>query len=163
MLNIIERNMKDIKPYERNPRKNKRAVQAVKRSIEEFGFRTPIILDRDGVIVAGHSRYQAAKELGFKTLPTLIADDLTETQIKAYRIADNRTVDFADWDADLLTSEVEGIDMDLDWLELSELGVGTDFQPADEDDQGKLDKKEPKFVTCPHCGETFEYDAKAHS
>ena len=157
MLNIIERPIKELKPYSKNPRKNARAIQAVKRSIEEFGFRVPIIIDKDNTIVAGHSRYAAAKELGMTTLPTLVADDLTDEQIKAYRIADNRVADFADWDADLLATEMSDISMDLGWLDLSDLGVGVDFQPTGEDEQGKLDHKEPKFVTSPKCGEVFEY------
>jgi site-specific DNA-methyltransferase (adenine-specific) len=156
-LNVIERPMKDIKPYERNPRKNKRAIAAVKRSIQEFGFRVPIIIDGSGVIVAGHSRYQAAKELGFTSLPTLVADDLTDEQVKAFRIADNRTVDFADWDAELLNAELHDISLDLDWLELADLGVGAEFMPGSEDEQGNLSEKTPVMVTCPHCGQEFEY------
>ncbi|GHU70097.1 hypothetical protein FACS1894184_15090 [Clostridia bacterium] len=156
-LNLVERNMKEIKPYERNPRKNKRAIEAVKRSISEFGFRVPIIVDNDNVIVAGHTRYQAAKELGYTELPTLMANDLTSEQIKAYRIADNRTQDFADWDGDLLSAEVADLDMDLEWLELADLGVGVDFQPGSEDEQGNLSEKPPIMVTCPHCSLEFEY------
>ncbi|GHU71467.1 hypothetical protein FACS1894184_18340 [Clostridia bacterium] len=103
------------------------------------------------------SGYQAAKELGFTSLPTLVADDLTEEQIKAFRIADNRTADFADWDAELLNAELHDISLDLDWLELADLGVGAEFMPGSEDDQGNLSEKIPVMVTCPHCGQEFEY------
>jgi len=114
-LNITERPLADIKPYGKNPRNNKHAVEAVKKSIETFGFRVPIIIDGNGVIVAGHTRYLAAKELGYKALPTLIADDLTDEQIKAYRLVDNKTNEFATWDFDLLQNELAGIfDIDMD-------------------------------------------------
>jgi site-specific DNA-methyltransferase (adenine-specific) len=162
-LQVVERKLKDIKPYERNPRKNKRAVAAVKRSIEEFGFRVPIIVDGNNVIIAGHTRYQAAKELGFDTLPALDGSDLTPEQVKAYRIADNRTGDFADWDAELLNAEVADISIDLDWLELSDLGVGADFAPGSEEEQGNLSEKTPVMVVCPHCGQEFEYVVKSGS
>lgn len=156
-LKITELPINKIKPYEKNPRKNNRAVIAVKRSIEEFGMRWPIIIDKDNVIVAGHTRFQAAKELGFTSIPTMTIDNLSESQIKAFRIADNRTSDFADWDVELLSAELEELDFDMDWLELSDLGLSSDFLPTTEDEQGKLDERKPVFVTCPHCGEKFEY------
>ena len=105
-MNIIEKNLKDIKPYEKNPRKNDNAVEYVANSIKEFGFKVPIVIDKDGVIVAGHTRYKASKKLGLEKVPCIIADDLTPEQIKAYRLADNKVAEGATWDDELLKGEL---------------------------------------------------------
>ena len=115
-MNIIEKNLKDIKPYEKNPRKNDNAVEYVANSIKEFGFKVPIVIDKDGVIVAGHTRYKASKKLGLEKVPCIIADDLTDEQIKAYRLADNKVGESAKWDEGLLgteLSEILNINMEL--------------------------------------------------
>ena len=115
-MNIIEKNLKDIKPYEKNPRKNDNAVEYVTNSIKEFGFKVPIVIDKDGVIVAGHTRYKASKKLGIEKVPCIIADDLTDEQIKAYRLADNKVGESAKWDEGLLgaeLSEILNIDMEM--------------------------------------------------
>lgn len=115
-MNIIEKDIKDIKPYEKNPRKNDQAVAYVANSIKEFGFKVPIVIDSDGVIVAGHTRYKASKKLGLEKVPCIIADDLTPEQIKAYRLADNKVAEKAEWDFDLLfdeLSEISNIDMGM--------------------------------------------------
>ena len=108
-MNIIEKNLKDIKPYERNPRKNDNAVEYVANSIKEFGFQQPIVIDKNGVIVAGHTRYKASKKLGLEKVPCIIADDLTDEQIKAYRLADNKVSEKSEWDFDLLNNELSEI------------------------------------------------------
>lgn len=106
--------IKKVKPYERNPRRNDNAVDAVAASIREFGFRQPIVVDRDGVIIVGHTRLKAAKKLGMKEVPVLVADDLTEEQVKAYRLADNKTGELAGWDFAGLEEELEAIaDIDM--------------------------------------------------
>lgn len=105
----------DVKPYERNPRHNDGAVDAVKASIEEFGFRGCILVDASMTIIAGHTRLKAAKALGMKEVPVEIADDLTEDQVKALRLVDNKTSELSDWDDNLLMSELDsivGIDME---------------------------------------------------
>ena len=113
-MDVIEKKLKDIKPYEKNPRKNDSAVDAVANSIKEFGFRVPVVIDKDNVIVCGHTRYKAAKKLGLDKVPCVIADDLTEEQIKAYRLADNKVSELAEWDIDLLGEELDGIcDIDM--------------------------------------------------
>ena len=112
-MQIIERDLKTIKPYENNPRKNDAAVEFVANSIREFGWKQPIVIDKDGVIVAGHTRYKAAQLLGMKTAPCVIADDLTEDQIKAYRLADNKTNEAAEWDFSALEEELDAIDIDM--------------------------------------------------
>lgn len=99
-----------LSPYENNPRKNETAVDAVAASIHEFGFLQPIVVDADGVIIAGHTRKKAAERLGLKTVPVLIADDLTEEQARAYRLADNKTAELSEWDFDLLVDEMGAIE-----------------------------------------------------
>lgn len=102
MPELTQMKLSDIKPYERNPRKNDDSVQAVANSIKAFGFRSPIIVDADNVIIAGHTRYKAAKKLRLKTVPVIVADDMTPEQVEAYRIADNSAGSRSDWDHDLL-------------------------------------------------------------
>ena len=98
-----------IKPYERNPRKNESAIEKVANSIKEFGFKQPIVVDANGVIVAGHTRWKAAKKLGMTEVPVVYANDLTPEQVKAYRLADNKTAEFAEWDAEMLGQELEDL------------------------------------------------------
>lgn len=109
ILEIIYKNIKDLKPYSKNARKNDKAVKYVAKSIENFGFKVPVIIDKDNVIVAGHTRYKASKKLGYNEIPCIIADDLTEEQIKAFRLADNKVSEKADWDFDLLSDEINDI------------------------------------------------------
>lgn len=101
-------------PYERNPRRNDQAVDAVAASIREFGFKVPIVIDRDNVVVAGHTRLKAALKLGLETVPVIVADDLTPEQIKAFRLADNKTAELAEWDLDMLDLELGDIEMDME-------------------------------------------------
>ena len=105
-MEIIYKKVSDLKPYEKNPRKNDEAVKYVAKSIEEFGFKVPIIIDNDNTIVAGHTRWKAAKKLKIDEVPCIIADDLNETQIKAFRLADNKVSEKAEWDFDLLSNEL---------------------------------------------------------
>ena len=123
-LKIVYRKVEDIKPYEKNPRMNDEAVKFVKNSIQEFGFRNPLIIDDGGVIVAGHTRFKAALELGLKEVPTLSAGDLTPEQIKAFRIADNKTAERASWDNNLLKEELSDL---LDDFNMTDFGFG-DFE-----------------------------------
>ena len=112
-MQIIYKNIKDIKKYKNNPRKNELAVEKVAESIKEFGFRNPILIDKGNEIVCGHTRYDAAKKLGIKEVPCIIADDLTPEQIKAFRLVDNKTNEFAEWDDELLDLEIQDIEIDL--------------------------------------------------
>lgn len=108
-MTIEEISIESIIPYENNPRNNKAAIPYVKKSIQEFGFKVPIIVDSNNVIVAGHTRYLAALELQMTTIPCVRADDLTDEQIKAFRIADNKVSEYAEWDFDKLLQELDGI------------------------------------------------------
>ena len=110
--------LSEIRPYERNPRRNDSAVDAVAASIKEFGWQQPIVVDKDGVIIAGHTRYKAAKKLKCKEVPVVYADNLTEEQAKAYRLADNKTSELAEWDADLLSEEL----LDLQDFDMGQFG-----------------------------------------
>jgi DNA modification methylase len=108
-----------VKPYEQNPRVNDQAVEAVVRSIKEYGFRQPIVVDAEGVIVVGHTRWKAAKALNLEKVPVHVAKDLSPEKAKAYRIADNKVAELADWDKELLPvelSELRGMDVDLEFL-----------------------------------------------
>lgn len=113
-MNIVLKKTADVIPYEKNPRKNDAAVKYVMESIKEFGFKVPIVIDSNNVIVAGHTRLKAAKKLKLDEVPCIIADDLTEEQIKAFRLADNKVSEQAEWDYDLLADELEDlIDFDM--------------------------------------------------
>lgn len=113
MINIINKKCVELIPYENNPRVNGKAVEAVAKSIKEFGMKNPIIIDKNNVIIAGHTRLQALQKLGIELAPCIVADDLTEDQVKAFRIADNSTAQIAEWDLEKLMTEIEGIDLDL--------------------------------------------------
>lgn len=112
-INVVMRGMDEIRPYEKNPRKNDSAVASVAASIKEFGFQQPIVVDADGIIIVGHTRYKAAKKLGMTAVPVVVADMLTPDQVKAYRLADNKTGELADWDESLLWDELAAIEMDM--------------------------------------------------
>lgn len=105
-----------IHPYENNPRNNEAAIEPVAQSIKNFGFRVPILIDRKGVIIAGHTRYEAAKRLGMDKVPCILVDDLTDAQIRAYRIADNKVSEASSWNDDVLRAEMDALkalDVDL--------------------------------------------------
>ena len=112
-MEIKYKKLEDLKPYLNNPRFNDDAVEQVANSIKEFGFKVPMVIDKDNVIVAGHTRYKASMELGLKEVPCIIADDLTEEQIKAFRLADNRVSEKADWNLELLSEELQDLDIDM--------------------------------------------------
>lgn len=120
-------NIKDLKPYKNNPRINEAAVEAVANSIEEFGFRNPILIDADGIIIAGHTRLAAAKALGLQTVPVIVAEGLTEEQIKAFRLVDNKTAELSKWDFELLESELSELSLDMEKFGFEELEEKTIF------------------------------------
>lgn len=143
-VNIQAVKLSDLKEYENNPRKNKKAVDAVAASIRDFGFKNPIIIDKDGVIIAGHTRKAAAEKLGLETVPCIIADDLTPEQAAAFRLADNKTAELSEWDDEKLAAEVkalEGVSVDLaefgfdlsDFEERKEVEEVEDVEAEEED------------------------------
>ena len=177
-FNIELRSIDSIRPYEKNPRQNDDAVDAVAASLKEFGFRQPIVVDGDGVIVCGHTRYKAAVKLGLAKVPVHVAKDLTPEQVRAYRIADNKTSDLSDWDYDILPIELS---------ELQDAGFDLGLLAFDEDELAKLLKVEPTegltddaavpeppaepitqpgdlwllgaYWECDSCGKRYDYDA----
>ena len=133
-MKIIEKNIKDITPYENNPRNNEDAVEKVAESIKEFGFQQPIVVDKDNVVIVGHTRLKAAERLGLDKVPVVVADELTEEQAKAYRIADNKTNEIATWKFDVLNKEL----LDIGQIDMSKFGFDmsalADDLVAEEDD-----------------------------
>ena len=136
-MEIINKSINELKPYEKNPRINDDAVKYVAKSIKEFGFKVPIIIDKNNVIVAGHTRYKASLELGLEEVPCIIADDLTDEQIKAFRLADNKVSEKAQWDFNLLDLELAELDLDMsDFgfdLGIEDNDFGTEFELPDGD------------------------------
>lgn len=151
-MNIEQVKLSDIKPYAKNPRKNDESVDAVASSIRDFGFRAPIIADKDGVIIAGHTRYKAAKKLKLKTVPVIYADDLTPEQVQAYRIADNSAGSNSTWDTDLLREIMAEIgasyDMTAYGLDIGEVYIETPAVLEDiEETTPPAPPKEPTTTT----------------
>lgn len=139
-MTIVMKNIAEIKPYENNPRYNESAIDAVASSIKEFGWKQPLVIDKDNVIVVGHTRWLAAKKLGLSEIPCLIASDLTDEQIAAYRLVDNKTNELATWDFEKLKTELESIsDIDMSQFGFEELEASLDDVKDDEfDEQGAI-------------------------
>ncbi len=164
-LAIEYRPLDALIPYARNSRTHSDAqVAQIAASIREFGFTNPVLVDDQAGIIAGHGRVMAAQKLGLADVPTITLAGLSETQRRAYVIADNKLALNAGWDEDMLRVEIDalkGEDYDLSLLgfdaaELDKLMDEPNFEPASEDDQGKLDQLDPKWVACPHCGKEFD-------
>ena len=185
-MQIIEKQIADIKPYENNPRNNEAAIQYVANSIKDFGFKVPIVIDKNGTIITGHTRVLAAKKLGMKTIPCILADDLTPEQVKAFRLADNKVSEMADWNGAKLEKELDSLG-NLDW-DMSSFGFDMQFDESNEDFSSFFEPaapKEPQQViqkettaeaennvgtenedaeieksaksfVCPHCGKVIE-------
>jgi hypothetical protein len=150
-------------PYVNNPRRNDEAVDYVAASIKEFGFKVPVVIDKENVIVAGHTRVKAAKKLGLESVPCVIADDLTENQIKAFRLADNKVGELATWDFEKLELELQALDLDMVSFgfeedeekkeierkrkEFAERLAAGEIREEDEEYQAFLEKFEPKKTT----------------
>ena len=146
-MNITDVKIDDITPYHDNPRVNTDAINVVKKSLSEFGFQQPLVLDKDNIIIVGHTRFAAAKELGFKDVPCFIAEDLSEDKIKAYRIMDNKSAEYASWNYGLLTKEITDLlesDYDLEYtgftdVELEDMGFDMNLESFVEEPQAEED------------------------
>lgn len=149
-MTVLDMPIGELIPYENNPRNNEDAVDKVAASIREFGFRVPIIVDKNNVIVAGHTRLKAAELLGLEIVPVIRADDLSDEQIKAYRLADNKTAEFADWDFSKLEEELaELAEIDMTAFGFEEMKIEEKEAPeefAEYDDEIHTEHK------CPKCG-----------
>jgi len=163
-MDIKTMKLEELKVYDNNPRKNDEAVPYVAASIKEFGFKVPIIIDKDKVIIAGHTRYKAAKELKLKSVPVIVADDLTEDQVKAFRLIDNKTQELSSWDFSKLLDELNSLIDDIDMTQFGFAPIGEEEEGGDKAsqdlDQGEEldldDFDDEKFeCTCPACGFKF--------
>lgn len=153
-MKLITKKISEITPYENNPRRNDTAVAAVEESIRQCGYIAPIIVDEDGVILAGHTRYKALKKLGRSECEVVVKDGLTEDQKRKYRILDNKTSELAGWDFAMLEDELSELDFDSFDFGFDSVPQETDFADLFEPSEPK--EKEPKKIQCPHCGEWFE-------
>ena len=148
-MEIVNKKLDELRAYENNPRNNDSAVAAVAASIKEFGFKVPIVVDAAGVIIAGHTRARAAEMLGMQTVPCIVADDLTESQIRAFRLADNKTAELAEWDFDKLDAELELLqEMDMTAFGFTLDDEQTDTQKEREDLSEKVNAIYEVIVEC---------------
>ena len=144
-MKYVKKKLADIKPYENNPRINDEAVDDVAESIRQCTYIAPIIVDEDGVILAGHTRYKALKKLGYTECDVVVVTGLTDEQKKKYRLYDNKTQEFTSWDQKKLSQELCDVDF-----------CGYDFgQPETAVPDDEAEEAGPKTVTCPCCGEVF--------
>lgn len=161
-MNVQLLDIDGVKPYDKNPRKNDKAVDKVAKSLELYGWQQPIVVDRENVIVVGHTRWKAAKKLGMKTVPVVEAKKdgewLSDAECRAYRIADNKTSEFSEWDDELLHVELEAIRIDMPefdvgfmagtFVDRTDFDGGYDLKNSDEEKTGRK-------CTCPKCGLEF--------
>ena len=144
-MEIKMMNVEDLIPYINNPRRNENAIDKVASSIKEFGFKVPIVIDKDKVVVTGHTRLLASKKLGLEQVPCVVADDLSKAQIKAFRLADNKVSEFSTWDMELLKVELEELeelnfevsDLGFEFMTIDQLDIPTfdDFDDEEEDEE----------------------------
>ena len=164
-MNIIYKKVDELIPYARNNKIHSESqIKKIAASIQEFGFKQPVVIDDKNSIIVGHARCEGAKLAGLDEVPCIVADDLSKAQIKAYRITDNKLSDLAEWDNEMIGLELQELgelDFDIsltgfDESELNDLMNDVDFEAGTEEEQGKLDKLDPKWITCPNCGKEFD-------
>ena len=148
-MEIIYKDINDLIPYAKNPRKNSKAVKYVANSISNFGFKIPIVIDSNNVVVCGHTRLLACKHLNICSIPCIVADDLTDEQIKAFRLADNKVSEKAEWDFNLLNEEID----DILSLDMEDFG----FEMFSMDDINELDRYNAKTDDREHFTKTFTF------
>ena len=163
-------NIDKIKLYENNPRENYEAIDIIVQSIRQCGYIAPIIVDEDYIILAGHTRYQALKRLGYSKVEVLIIDGLSDEQKRKYRLLDNRTAEFSMWDFDKLETELQLVnfgDFNFNFddfiFKVDDYNKDNDFIEDDENitedknnNNNKIKPTKKKFYKCPHCGKEFE-------
>lgn len=156
-------NVDEIRPYKNNPRKNDKAVEVVKKSIKEFGFRNPILLDKRKEIIAGHTRLKAAIELKYKKVPYIKISDLTKEQVKAFRIMDNKSSENAEWDFDMLKEEflnLEESEFDLEMTGFDLREVGDILDESVEEPVENVKQLGSHLIECPKCHHKFKREKK---
>ncbi len=155
-MEIKEMNVEDLFPYWNNPRKTEKAVDAVAESIRQYGFKVPMIVDKNNIIIAGHTRLEAAKKIGLEKVPVIVAEDLTEEQAKALRLADNKVAEFSTWDFEKLEQELDDLDGDSWVVKLFRKDLEERVREAEnvEIDLSEFDDEAFKYE-CAHCGFRF--------
>lgn len=152
-MEIKYKKIQDIKPYDNNPRFNEEAIDYVANSIKEFGFKVPLVIDKNNVIITGHTRYEASKKLNLKEVPVIIADDLNEEEVNTYRLADNKVSELAVWNYDLLFEEIEEIDTEkLKLFDINDKEI--DF--SDEKETTETKPEENFCYKCPKCQQLID-------
>ena len=149
-MEIVNKKVDDLIPYENNPRFNDDAVEYVANSIKEFGFKVPIVIDKNNVIVAGHTRYKASMELGLKEVPCIVADDLTDEQVKAFRLADNKVSEKASWNFELLDEELDDI-LNIDMSQFDFINTNIDWNNIEEINNQNYTEPVHNMLECPKC------------
>ena len=161
---VVWKDPNELTPYAKNARKNDATVPYLVNSIKRFGFRVPLVIDKAGTVICGHTRLKAALNIGMEKVPCVVADDLTEAEIKAFRLADNKLAEMSGWDFDKLDEELDELKIDFD-EDMGDFGFGEtgDTNPDDffGDADGDGGSKSPKKIkcTCPECGHEFEVEA----
>ena len=151
-IEIVYRPLDQLLPDPKNPRRNDGAVSAVKESIQQFGFRVPIVIDRNGIIRAGHTRFKAAKDLGLTEVPCIIASDLSEKELKAFQLADNKTGELATWDMSMLNLELTDL---AELFDMSLFGFSRKNEKDSTTSGDSVGVHETQYITCPRCGKQF--------
>ena len=148
-MKIVEKNIDELKPYENNPRFNDDAVQYVANSIKEFGFKVPIVIDKNGTIITGHTRYKASLELGLNKVPCIIADDLNEEQIKAFRLVDNKVSEISSWNLEFLEDELANIDLNMEDFGFEDINI--EWDSVDTLSEETYEEPTHNMLECPAC------------
>ena len=148
-MNIVEKRLDELQPYENNPRNNDRAVPYVAESIRRYGFKVPIVIDKNGVIVAGHTRYLASMELGLDTVPCVIADDLNDDEIKEYRLVDNKVSEYSSWD--FVSLEEELAEIDFEGFDFGFPDLEIDWDNVDDLSEETYEEPPKDMLVCPKC------------
>ena len=158
-MQIINKRVDELRAYDRNPRRNDEAVEYVANSIREFGFKVPVVIDSRNTIVCGHTRVKAAVKLGMDEVPCIVADDLTPSQIKAFRLADNKVGELAMWDWDLLSDEMEELDeLGIDMSDFGFLSLDDEDEPQ-ATSQDLSDEVKEVYEVIIECGSELEQES----
>lgn len=171
-MEIKEVSIDLIKPYWKNPRSNEKTIKYLKESIKKYGFNVPLVLDKNYVIITGHARYKALRELGYSKVPVIISN-LSENEAKEYRLADNKIQEYTTWDEDMLREELDLIGHEVIGFSNEQIKAITSREFSNEDIKKVEDKLSNKFedivkksvetkisIICPYCGTEFEVDKK---
>ena len=159
-MEIREIRVEELKPYKNNPRINGRAIKVVADSIREFGFKNPIVVDKDYEIIVGHTRLEASKVLGYETVPVIVAEDLTPEQVKAFRVMDNKSSEFAEWDYTKLLEEIEELkaeDYEIDLTGFNEAELGDIVDSFLEEEETKAEEERPEIEFTKELLEEHQY------